>query len=165
MKKIQLLLATACLLLTLTVAFAQQKASAVGTWKVDIAHSDFGSDPAPQSITVTILKDTPQMLSWRVNGVRAKGEPFTYSWSGPEDGTMHPVIVEGKDGTDTQSAKREQDGTLVRRGENSDGSSFEARSVMSADGKTITEATTSKSKDGKESKQSYIYRRVSMPKD
>jgi hypothetical protein len=136
----------------------------VGTWKVDIAHSDFGSEAAPKSITVTILKDTPRMLSWRVNGVGAKGEPFSYSWSGPEDGSMHAVIVDGKAGGDMQGAKREQDGTLVRREENSDGSSFEARSTMSADGKTITEATTSKSKDGKESKQSYVYRRVSMPK-
>jgi hypothetical protein len=77
---------------------------------------------------------------------------------------MHPVMEDGKAGTDTQSAKREQDGTFVRHNESSDGSSFEARSRISADGKTITEATTSKSKDGKESKRSYVYHRVSMAK-
>jgi|SRR5580704_2462702 hypothetical protein len=158
MKRIPFLLA--CLSLALASAFAQQKTSAVGTWNVDIAHSDF-SDPAPQSITVTILKDTPQMLSWRVNGVDAKGQPFTYSWSGPEDGTLHPVIEDGKPGTDMQSAKWQQDGTLLRHNENSDGSSFDARSSFSPDGNTITEAATAKSKDGKESKMHHLYRRAS----
>jgi len=39
------------------------KASTVGTWKVDLQHSQLGPGPAPKSITLTILKDTPQMES------------------------------------------------------------------------------------------------------
>jgi hypothetical protein len=161
MKKTPFLLAIACMSLALTSAFAQQKTSFTGTWKVDVAQSDFGSDPAPKSITVTILKDTPQMLSWRVSGVDAKDQHFSYSWSGPEDGSMHPVTEDGKAGPDMQNAKREQDGTVLRHNEDSDGSSFDARSTISPDGNTITETTTVKSKDGKESKQHYVYHRAS----
>ncbi len=31
------------------------KASAVGTWKLDAAQSDLGSEPAPRSLALTIL--------------------------------------------------------------------------------------------------------------
>jgi hypothetical protein len=161
MKKIPFLLVIVCWSLALPSAFAGQKTSFTGTWKVDVAESDFGSEPAPKSITVTILKDSPRMLSWRVSGVDDKGQNFSYSWSGAEDGSMHPVVEKGKAGTDTQSAKREQDGTLVRHDENSDGSSFDARSTISPDGNTITEAAIEKSKDGKQTNKKYVYRRVS----
>jgi hypothetical protein len=140
-------------------ALAQSKPSDVGTWKVDISHSDFGSDPPPKSVTVTILKDTPKMLSWRVHMIDDKGKPLSYSWSGPEDGSMHPVISNGKE-ISKQSAKREADGSLLRHGEISDGSFFDARSKLSEDGNTILEEGTSKSKDGKESKGKTLYRRV-----
>src|SRR3954469_6834585 len=67
------------------------KASPVGTWKLDLTQSTFGSEPAPKSLTLTILKDTPQLFSWRVDVVDAKGVAFSYSWSGPTDGSMQPV--------------------------------------------------------------------------
>jgi hypothetical protein len=154
-------LAFFCVLITVSIGLAQDKPSAVGTWKLDIAHSDFGSDPAPKSLTLIILKDTPQMTSWRVRGVDDKGKPFAFSWSGPVDGSMHPMMVGGKPSGGQQSGKREQDGTIVRHGEDStDGSSFDARSSESSDGSTITDEITAKSKDGKESKEKQVWHRV-----
>jgi hypothetical protein len=158
-------------LLTVTVvwvllgsgAWGQTKHSAVGTWKVDIAHSEFGAGEKPKSITVVVLKDSPKMLSWRVRGVDGNGKAFAYSWSGPEDGTMRPVMQDGKE-ISKQSAKREEDGALLRHGEDPDGSSFDARSRMSEDGNSMNEETTTKEKDGKESKQKAVYLRVSMKK-
>lgn len=155
-----LLSATAIGVLLSMSAWGQSKHSDVGTWNVDIAQSTFGSEPAPKSITVVILKDTPQMLSWRVHGIDDKGKAFAYSWSGPEDGTMHPVMQDGKE-VAKQSAKREDDGTLLRHGEDPDGSSFDAHDKSSDDGKTIMEEVTAKSKDGKESKAKTLYRRAS----
>jgi hypothetical protein len=140
-------------------AWGQQKPSAVGTWKVDIAKSDFGSDPKPKSITVVILKDTPEMLSWRVRGMDKQGRVFAYSWKGPEDGTMHPVMQNGKE-LGKQSAKKEDDGSLLRHGEFSDGTSFDARSKLSEDGNTMMEDATEKYKDGKETKGKTVYHRV-----
>jgi hypothetical protein len=98
------------------IAWGQSKHSQVGTWKVDIAQSTFGSEPLPKSITVVILRDTPELSSWRVYGLDENGKAFAYSWSGPIDGTMHPVMENGKE-IGKQSAKREDDGTLDRHGE------------------------------------------------
>jgi hypothetical protein len=160
MKKLRVLHGIACLSLALGGAFAQQKATTVGTWKLDPAQSDFGGDPALQSATVTILKDTPQMLSWRVRVVDDKGKPSSYSWSGPEDGSLHPIIETGKTSTSQESARKDADGGLIRHGEGSDGSSFDAKSTISADGNTITDQMTGKSKDGKASKAKYVYHRA-----
>lgn len=61
-------------------------------WKLDLSQSDLGPEPAAKSVTVTVYKDTPEMLSWRVDIVDSEGKASSFSWSGPEDGTMHPVM-------------------------------------------------------------------------
>jgi hypothetical protein len=153
-----ILSATAICALFGVSTWGQSQHSQVGTWNVDIAQSTFGSEPVPKSITVVILKDTPQLLSWRVHGVDGNGKAFAYSWSGPVDGTMHPVMQNGKE-IGKQSAKREDDGALDRHGEDPDGSAFDARDKLSDDGNTILEEATEKSKDGKETKTKTVYRR------
>ncbi len=147
-----------CLLLVDTGAVAQSKTSGVGTWKLDASQSDFGSDPAPKDIAITVLKDTPEVLSWRVHVLDAKGKDISYSWQGPEDGSMHPVMQDGKS-IGNQSAKKQADGALLRHGEDPDGSSFDALSKISDDGKTMTEEATSKSKDGAQNKGKTVYHR------
>jgi hypothetical protein len=142
----------------LASSWAQSKQSAVGTWKLDASGSDFGAEPAPKSVTIVVLKESPQMLSWRVRVVDNKGKVIAYSWSGPEDGSMHPVMQNGKE-IGKQSAKREDDGSILRHGEEPDGSSFDARSKISDDGKTMKEEATAKDKDGKETKEKTVYRR------
>ena len=152
----------ACALLPVS-AWAQSKQSQVGTWKMDASQSDFGSDPAPKSVTVAVLKDTPEMFSWRVQDVDDKGESNSYSWSGPPDGSMHPFMKNGKE-VFKQSEKREEDGSILGHAE-SNGSSTDARIKMSDDGNTIMEDITTKAKDGKELKQKITYHRVTGKKD
>lgn len=160
MKNIAFLWAVLSISIGPVIGLAQDKPSMAGNWKLDITQSEFGSGPAPKSMTGTILKDTPQMLSYRVHGVDDRGKSFAYSWSGPEDGNMHPIFQDGKR-VGQQSVTREQDGTLIRHGEDStDGSSFDARDSISPDGNTLTEETTSKSKDGKENRQKSVWHRV-----
>ena len=60
-----ILSATAICVLFGVGTWAQTKNSQVGTWNLDIGTSAFGSESVPKSITVWILKDTPQLLSWR----------------------------------------------------------------------------------------------------
>ncbi|MGE3841822.1 MAG: hypothetical protein AB7I50_09565, partial [Vicinamibacterales bacterium] len=67
------------------------QASPVGTWRIDLAKSTFGSDPAPKTMTLTILKYTPTLTSWRVDEVGSKGEATSYSWSGPLNGSLQPL--------------------------------------------------------------------------
>src|SRR5215469_15253593 len=86
----------ACTLLAVG-AWAQSKQPQLGMWKMDASQSDFGTGPVPKSVTVTILKDTPEMLSWRAHIVDDKGKSISYSWSGPQDGSMHPVMQNGKE--------------------------------------------------------------------
>jgi hypothetical protein len=150
-------------ILAVSVGLAQDKPSFTGDWKLDIAQSDFGSEPAPKSMGGTVFKETPQMLSYRVHGVDDKGKPFVYSWSGPEDGSMHPMMMKGKP-VGQQSVRKESDGTFVRHGEDStDGSTFDARGSLSQDGKTFTDEITEKSKDGKENREKQVLHRVGKP--
>jgi hypothetical protein len=144
-------------------ALAQTNAShtsSVGTWNVDMTQSTFGSDLAPKSITLTILEDTPQLLSWRVEIVDDQGKPFSYSWSGPKDGTMHPI--KGPDGRQIgeESAKEDHDALIRRGGDATEGSSFEGHATMSADGNTLTDIITTKAKDGKTTTATTVMHRV-----
>ena len=149
-------------LLAVSVGLAQDKPSMAGNWKLDVAQSDFGSRPAPKSEAGTIFKDTPQMFSYRAHGVDHKGKAFWYSWKGPEDGSMHPVILNGKPSGQT-GVTRAQDGTLVQHGEDADGSTFEDHFLLSPDGNTVTMESNVKSKDGKESREKQVWHRVPPP--
>lgn len=154
----------AVLLLVLAApsAFAQAAAahSSVGTWKADLKESKFGDEGAPKSLTLTITKDTPQLLSWSVDQVDAKGTAMSYSWSGPKDGTMQPL--KGSDGKEVgKESFKDENGVVIRRGAaDKDQPGFESHVTMSADGNTMTDVITAKSKDGKPMNQTIIWRRA-----
>lgn len=151
------------ILLNASLTIAQtntSKASSVGAWKLDLKQSTLGSEPPPKSLTLTILKDAPETSAWRVDIVDSEDKPISYSWSGAVDGTLQPL--KGADGQviGRESLKRDGD-ALLRHGEDpSDGSSFDGRATMSADGNTITDVVTVKSKDGKTSKMTSVMHRV-----
>ena len=140
-------------------ARGQGQQSQVGTWKMDAAQSNMGSGPASRSVTLTILQDAPSMLSWRVQFVDDSGKSMSFSWSGPQDGSMHSVMLNGKEFR-KESTKKQADGTLLRHGEFPNGTSFDAYSRTSVDGNTMTDDITVRANDGKESKQKVVYHRV-----
>ena len=141
------------------------QASTVGTWKLDLAKSSSGSGPAPKAVTLTILKDTPELTSWRLDVVEAKGESMSFSWSGPLDGSLQPLKGPKGQVLLQESLTRDKDGALLRHGEDSaDGSSFDARATLSADGNTLTDVVTSKTKDGKTLQETMVYHRVTAGK-
>ena len=118
----------------------------------------------PKSVTLDILKDTPDASAWRVDVVDDKGQSHSYSWNGPTDGSMQDLKTADGQVIGKESVKRDGD-TLVRHGEDpKDGSSFDARSTLSADGNTITDVVTTKSKDGKTSKTTGVFHRVAVGK-
>jgi hypothetical protein len=153
--------------LNASLAIAQtnaSKPSAVGTWKMDLKQSTFGSEAPPKSVTLNILKDTPDASTWRVDVVDDKGQSHSYSWSGPTDGSMQDLKAADGQVVGKESVKRDGD-TLIRHGEDpKDGSSFDARSTLSADGNTITDVVTTTSKDGKTSKMTGVFHRASGEK-
>jgi hypothetical protein len=154
-------------LLAAPPAFAQaatSHVSSVGTWKADLKESKFGDEEAPKSLTLTITKDTPQLLSWRVDQVDAKGKAMSYSWSGPQDGTMQPV--KGPDGKELEKDSfKDEKGVLIRRGDGGkDGPPFESHVTRSADGNTMTDVVNAKSKDGKTLTQTVVWNRAPAAK-
>jgi hypothetical protein len=115
------------------------KMSAVGTWKLDMERSQFASgDAIPQSMTLTILTDTPDSMAWRVDMVTDEGNKDSYHWSGPKDGSMHPV-QDAEGHTTWQASLRNDHDALIRHMEFPDGGKADARATMSADGNTITD--------------------------
>lgn len=150
------------LLLNASLAIAQTNAakrSSVGVWKLDVKQSKFGSEAPPKSATLTILKDTPDVMAWRFDEVDATGKSVTFSWSGPVDGSMQDL----KDGDGQvvakESMKRDGD-AMVRHTEVPNVGTFDARGTTSADGNTFTDVETMKSNDGKTSTDTTVYHRV-----
>jgi len=138
------------------VSLAQTSSPFVGTWKLNVAKSDLGSEPPPKESTITISKDTADLFSMHGEGEDSKGNRWSWAWDGPPDGKMHPFK-----GSSGQQSVRKEGRVLIRHAEFSDGSSFDARATVSADGNTAVEETTWKSKDGKETKSKSVVDRVS----
>lgn len=134
--------------------------SAVGTWKLDAAKSDFGPEAPPKSLTLTILKDTPQAESWRVELVTADGNQVSYSWTGPQDGSLQPLKDPNGQVLGHAGQKRDKDGALLRHGSDNSGASFETRATLSSDGNTITDVVKGKMPDGTTMSQTMVYHRV-----
>jgi hypothetical protein len=149
------------LLLNASLAIAQTNAakhSTVGVWELDVKQSKFGSE-APKSATLTIVKDTPDAVAWRYDGVDPTGKSVRFSWSGPVDGSMQDL----KDGdgqvVGKESMKRDGD-AILRHTEFPGLGTFDARGTLSADGNTFTDVSTMKSNDGKSSTDTTVYHRV-----
>jgi hypothetical protein len=160
MKKSALLSAVGLLTVALTSAYAQNS-SYVGTWKLDTAQSDFGSQPRPKSSTLVITKDTPDMLAWHLREVDAQGKIHTESWSGPQDGSMHPL--KSPDMKAQMGFKREGDGVVIQE-KTDNGMTMESHVTPSDDKKTMTEEMTGKDKDGKDIKQKMVWHKTSGAK-
>lgn len=155
------LLAVTAVLLTAALPSGFAQNSAKGSWKCDTAQSDFGSQPKPKSIHLVIIKDTPEMLTWHLTEVTADGKTVTRAWSGPEDGTTHPVKATGEKG----DASFKRDGNdMVENVKTSDGMSFESHISLSDDGKTMTEHTSGTAKDGKSITETIVWHKVTAAK-
>jgi len=154
------------LLFNASLAIAQTNAakqSTVGVWELDLKQSKFGSEAPPKSATLTILKDTPDAVAWRYDGVDPTGKSIKFSWSGPVDGSMQDL----KDGdgqvVGKESMKRDGD-AILRHTEFPGLGTFDARGTLSADGNTFTDVSTMKSNDGKTSTDTTVYHRVAGAK-
>ena len=133
--------------------------SLVGVWNLDLKQSKSDSEPPPKSATITIFTDTPDALAWRYEGVDAKGQSVTFSWSGPPDGSLRDVKNGDGQGVGKESLKREGE-VVIRHGEVPNGQTFDGRLTISADGNTFTAVDTTKTQDGKTSTTSAVYHRV-----
>jgi hypothetical protein len=143
-----------------TSAFAQ-KGPSVGTWKYDRAQSDFGTQAKPKSMRLVITKDTPQMLSWHLTEVEANGKTVKESWSGAQDGGMHPLrSTEGKG----EASFKHEGNDFVRQEKMADGEMVEGHITISDDGNTMTDHVTGTDKDGKQFTATMVWQKVKAAK-
>ena len=154
--------------LSLLVAFAAsamaQNRTFIGSWKLDLSQSSAeGQDPSnpPQSIIGTYSKDSPEFGSWCVRIVDHDGNESSFCWSGPEDGSLHPVKDSSGNVLLMESMRKQPDGTTHRHGEHApNGSSWDMVDRISDDGNTMVSEGTAVGKDGKETKMKLVYHRV-----
>jgi hypothetical protein len=136
------------------------KTSSVGTWKLDLERSKFPSDfPKPQSMTLTILTDTPDAGSWRLEIVAEDGTNSpSLHWSGPKDGLMYPV-QDAEGHTVWRANLRNDHDALIRHFELEPAGTIDSRATMSADGNTLSDEVVFTTLDGQVDKVVYVMHR------
>ncbi|HZQ43151.1 MAG TPA: hypothetical protein VFA99_07855 [Acidobacteriaceae bacterium] len=124
------------------------------TWELNVSASDFGGGPAMKSDRMTILTDTDKWFKWTDVSVDADGKTWKTSWSGPQDGTLKPIV--GMQGGQASFKTDDDSSHWVMP----DGSTSDSIMVLSPDKKKGTLTMTIKTKDGKEFHQTLVYDRV-----
>ncbi|MGA8029450.1 MAG: hypothetical protein WB992_20095 [Bryobacteraceae bacterium] len=114
--------------------------AAVGTWKLNVAKSEFNPGPPPQTETVTISPD--RHVS--VEEVRSNGQPVNYSFT-PSEGTA--VVITGMQNA-TILEKRIDSHTVENTWQMGE-MTLHGHAVVSDDGKTMTYTMTGTAPDGK----------------
>jgi hypothetical protein len=121
--------------------------SAVGTWKLDISKSSYGTLPAPKYEQLVITADTPDALAWKLTGATADGKTFTVSFDGPTNGTFQPIV--GSPADHEMSYTRLPGGGMKFSVRTKSGFVFETgTSHLSADGNTLTRTGTIQGREG-----------------
>ncbi|HEX5284945.1 MAG TPA: hypothetical protein VFW30_12565 [Bryocella sp.] len=133
---------------------AHSHAPTPSTWELNTSGSDFGGGPAMKSDRMTILTDTDKWFKWTDVSVDGDGKTYKTSWSGPQDGTMKPIV--GMPGGQAGFKTEDDSSHWVMP----DGSTSDSTIVMSEDKKKATLTVTVKTKDGKEYHQTLVYDRV-----
>jgi hypothetical protein len=124
------------------------------TWDLNISASDFGGGPALKSDRMIVTTDNDKWLKWSDVTVGDDGKTLKTSWSGPQDGTMKPIV--GMPGATAGFKTADDSSHWVMP----DGSSSDSTIETSPDKKQVTINLTIKTKDGKTMNQKLVYDRV-----
>jgi len=124
------------------------------TWTLNLQQSDFGGGPAMKSDVITVQTDTDKWLKFTDVTVDGDGKTWNTAWSGPADGTSHPL--KGMPGaTFSQNAATDVDVMTLP-----DGTEITCSYSLSPDKKKMTNKCAAKSKDGKVVNQTTVYERT-----
>lgn len=142
-KTLSLLIATLCLLTFISLsAFARvadDGKSAVGTWRLDLGRSSFGSMPAPKFEQLVVNTDDADHLKWNVKGILPDGKSYIESYDGPIDGKEHEIRALVANGSATAAYTRMPSGGVQWVIKDAKGSVVETGTgQLSPDGKTLT---------------------------
>lgn len=97
------------------------------------------------------------MLAWHEREIGADGKPSHESWSGPEDGSMHPLKRSEGNGEFGFSGNSSE---FTIHEKMAGGETSEAKVTRSSDGNTMTEHITGKDKNGHPFTATIVWRKV-----
>jgi hypothetical protein len=117
----------------------------LGTWKVNIAKSQFSPGPVPKELTVTFADDG-EKIKRALEGIDAEGKPFKQEGSIKWDGQDHPMP--NGDGTMTIAWKMVNDNTVQFTRKSEGKVTTTGHAVLSKDAKTVTITETSVNSKG-----------------
>ena len=140
-----------------SMALAQDKDPANGTWKLNVAKSKFSPGPAPKEMTATI-ESAGGGRHVEVTGSTGDGTPMKWGYSGNYDGKDIRVTGSNPD-ADLVMLKR-LNPTTVRSTYKKDGKRTLVNGVnVSEDGKTLTVAQTGVNGKGQTVKNTLVFDR------
>jgi len=151
------LLAILLAVVSCSVALAQDKDPANGTWKLNVSKSKFSPGPAPKELTLTIASAGPGR-SVEVTGMAGDGTPMKWGYSGNFDGKDIRVTGSNPD-ADVVMMKRRSP-TTTRTTWKKDGKQTLVNGVdVSPDGKTLTVAASGINAKGQTVKNTFVFER------
>lgn len=109
-------------------AQAAKQGPMLGTWKLNVAKSDFGENPKPISMLVTVESDTPELVQFSVTMTVAMGT-YSYTYKGAADGKDYPAV-----GTASTYAYTEENGVVTETEKDADGTVLKGTFTLSANG-------------------------------
>jgi hypothetical protein len=108
----------------------------IGTWVMDVAASDFGTSPAPDSVVTAITRADDRLeLSRMVWGTMGRAHPVTVDM--PIDGTVHRMSPDLSDESDTGKAEWSGDTLMLTVFGESNVGQLEIVDAITVDGDTM----------------------------
>lgn len=139
----------------LTQAQTAKQGPMFGTWKLNLAKSDYGDNAKPQSMVVTVESDTPELVKFSVQMTGPTGMMFSYSYKGAADGKDYPAV-----GTASTYSYTEQDGVVTETEKDEDGTVTKGTFALSPNGKVGTWSYTVTDPQGNVSHEKLVYDKV-----
>jgi hypothetical protein len=129
-----------------------QTPSLSGTWKLNLAKSNYGTEPPPKSLTVTITIQEPK-IRMAVDGISSNDKEQKFEMELTTDGK--PVINEKNDTSDSA----QWDGATLMLEHNRQNYTLTRRITLSDDGKTVTSKNVFKVNSGRDLVVTEVYDR------
>jgi hypothetical protein len=144
------------ILVSTSALIAQTQDRAIGTWKLNLAKSNYAPGPPPASLTVT-LEVAGRGLRVTSRGEEADGRPIHIEFVANLDGKNYPVtgardydtVVLRRIDASTIESQRKRIGLVVQR----------VRLAVSKDGKVLTTVTTGSEASGRKIKNVAVFDR------
>ena len=144
----------ACCAIVLSSSVALAAENWLGTWKVDLAKSEYSPGPAPKSLTLK-FKATQGGIKFTGDGVGADGKATHTMFLSKFDGKDVPY--EGNPDADTASPKKIDDNSYENTWKKGGKATILSKVVVSEDGKTMTITHTGTNAKGEAVNSTAVY--------